>query len=316
MNDVMDGWESEHDVTAADIRSALLELRGQEGDPCGLQIRGAVVVGRLDLDGLATEVPLSMVGCDLTEGLTAEEASLPHLTVARCRLTAVGDSGPALNLQAAEVHGSLRLNNSRLTAGKCFALQAGGLRVRSGAYLDAIYATVQSGASVFLNNAWIGVGLTLQSAILEGGLSLAGAHIDGSLHLQSIQVNGRLGPAIAGDGLRVEGAAFLNEGFRATSESQECGTIHFVGARFGQFNLQEASISNTHGVALVGEHMEVRTGTRLFNISLLGAGDYRGVIRLNSANLGGSILNLNRLGRGTWRLGDRGDAILPAPTEY
>ena len=91
---VMSSWDGTHSVAADDVRELLRGRVVTDPDPRGLRLRGARIRGRLDLDNLATTVELTLVDCLLGEGITAEAAHLPGLSLRRCLLTHA--SKPAL----------------------------------------------------------------------------------------------------------------------------------------------------------------------------------------------------------------------------
>ncbi|MCA1695265.1 MAG: hypothetical protein LC749_11325, partial [Actinobacteria bacterium] len=49
-------------------------------------LRAARIRGRLDLDNLVTTLKLTLLDCLLDEGITAQAAHLPGLSLRRCRL--------------------------------------------------------------------------------------------------------------------------------------------------------------------------------------------------------------------------------------
>ena len=84
---VMGSWDSRHVIAAQDIRELLRGRIVTDPDPRGLRLRGACIRGRLDLDHVTTTVKLTLVDCLLEEGITAQAAHLPGLSLRRCRLS-------------------------------------------------------------------------------------------------------------------------------------------------------------------------------------------------------------------------------------
>ena len=90
----MTSWDGTHSVVADDVRDLLRGRLVTDADPRGLRLRAARIRGRLDLDNLNTSVKLTLLDCLLDEGITAEAAHLPGLSLRRCLLTHA--SKPAL----------------------------------------------------------------------------------------------------------------------------------------------------------------------------------------------------------------------------
>src|SRR5206468_9665687 len=55
-------------------------------DPHGLRLRGARIVGRLDLESLTTNLNFELQDCLLEEGVLARDAHLTFVGLIRCRL--------------------------------------------------------------------------------------------------------------------------------------------------------------------------------------------------------------------------------------
>jgi hypothetical protein len=79
-------YGAERTVRASVIRDILLGRLVAEPDPHGVRIRGARLVGRLDLESLSTNVNLELHECFLPQGLTACDAHLSVLRLKGCRV--------------------------------------------------------------------------------------------------------------------------------------------------------------------------------------------------------------------------------------
>ena len=77
----------EREIRAEVVRDVLLGRIGDRPDPRGLRLRGAVVLGTLDLDGMRTAVRLRMRGCRFAEGMLLRGASLPLLDLGGSTVT-------------------------------------------------------------------------------------------------------------------------------------------------------------------------------------------------------------------------------------
>jgi len=71
---VMRAWGHGHEIGAEVIRLILLGHLASDPDPRGLRLRGARIVGRLDLDHVTSAIPLTMVSCHLRNGAELADA--------------------------------------------------------------------------------------------------------------------------------------------------------------------------------------------------------------------------------------------------
>jgi hypothetical protein len=95
---VMLSWDGTHVIAADDIRELLRGRIVTDPDPRGLRLRAARIRGRLDLDNLITTLKLTLLDCLLDEGITAQAAHLPGLSLRRCRLIHASDPIPRVTL--------------------------------------------------------------------------------------------------------------------------------------------------------------------------------------------------------------------------
>jgi hypothetical protein len=127
--------------------------------------------------------------------------------------TGSGDLG-AVCLEGANITGQLSLSGTKLRNG-------------DGPALMADFATIQGGA--FLDQ-----GFTATGAGGHGAVSLAQAKIGTTLSLQNgATLTNDSGPALAADGLAVQGDMFLDEQFSATG-ADRAGAVHIEGASIGK----------------------------------------------------------------------------------
>ncbi|HEY6424589.1 MAG TPA: hypothetical protein VIY28_15355 [Pseudonocardiaceae bacterium] len=123
----------------------------------------------------------------------------------------------------------------------------------------------------------------------DGAVRLPGAHIIGQLNLNGAELTNEAGPALIGDGLRVDGDVF--GGCTATGHG-DVGAVRLPGARIlGQLNLNGAELINQAGPALTGDGLHAGGGLILGGFSATGYGA-RGAVRLAGAQVSGQ-LNLN-----------------------
>jgi hypothetical protein len=153
-------------------------------------------------------VKLTLLDCLLDEGITAEAAHLPGLSLRRCRLTHA--SKPALYA-----------DELRTDAGVSFA------------------------------------GSTILACTVEGALRMIGAHIGGQLDCFGVTITNSSGPALHGERLKVNDNVLLSGGFTAVGAGER-GTVRLSGAHIGgQLDCSEATVTNSSGPAVQGDHLHV-----------------------------------------------------------
>ena len=82
----MRSWGDSRTCRASVIRDILRGRLAADPDPHGLQLRGARITGRLDLENLTTDVNLELRDCLLEEGVLARDARLATVGLAGCQL--------------------------------------------------------------------------------------------------------------------------------------------------------------------------------------------------------------------------------------
>jgi hypothetical protein len=289
----MRSWGESRTCRAWVIRDILRGRLVADPDPHGLQLRGARISGRLDLENLNTDVNLELNGCFLEEGVLAKDAHLTCLGLARCQIEHATEppfdaerlTCDVLTLNGARTvshtkHGAVRLLGAHI--GGQFACDGAQLRNDSG---PALYADgLQVGQDMFLRG-----GFTATGSGGGGAVRLLGAHIDGQLACTGAELRNDSGPALAADGLQVGQGMLLRGGFTATGSGGD-GAVRLLGAHIGhQLSCTRAELRNDSGPALaadalqVGQDMHLRGG---FTATGHG-GD--GAVRLPGAHIGGQL---------------------------
>jgi hypothetical protein len=292
---VMRSWDGTRSIAADDLRDLLRGRLVTDPDPRGLRLRAVRIRGRLDLDNLTTTIKLTLLDCLLDEGITAEAAHLPSLTLQRCLL--IQSSEPALH--ADELRTDARIS---LTGSIIFAASAGGairmLGAQIGGALDCSGTTITNRCGPALDgehlqvagNVLLQEGFTAEGTGELGTVRLAGARIEGHLDCSGATIRNPCGPAIrAGSNLRVAGRVFLREGFTAQGFG-ELGTVRLTGAHIGgHLNCSGATITNPAGAAFHGEALHV-AGTVFLGDGFTadGTGDL-GIVRLTAARIEGHL---------------------------
>ncbi|MEV4051722.1 hypothetical protein AB0J55_11090 [Amycolatopsis sp. NPDC049688] len=279
------------------VRAELLRelLRGLRGDldPRGIQVGGVRVVGKLDLDHVAATTGLDLFRCALPDGIACRHAQLRYLYLNDSLLTyldadglrtdsnlfmrdatvtGTGEKG-AIRLLGAHIAGELSLSRVAITNTTGPALTADSLRVDDGLFMtDAtVTGTGQSGA-----------------------IRLLGAHIAGQLGMGHVTITNTTGPALTGDGLRVDDGLFMRDA--TLTGTGESGAIRLLRAHIaGQLGMDHATITNTTGPALAADSLRVDSGLFMTDATVTGTGE-SGAIRLHSARINGqAALGVSRL---------------------
>jgi hypothetical protein len=127
--------------------------------------------------------------------------------------TGSGDLG-AVCLEGADITGQLSLRGTKLRNGDGPALMADFATIQGGAFLDQGFTASGAGGSGAVSLAQVKIGTTL---LLGNNATLTNDS----------------GPALAADGLAVQGDMFLDEQFSATGAGR-AGAVHIVGASIGK----------------------------------------------------------------------------------
>ncbi|MCA1600488.1 MAG: hypothetical protein LC776_02185 [Acidobacteria bacterium] len=285
---VMKSWDGTHVIAADDIRDLLCGRTVTDPDPRGLRLRAACIRGRLDLDNLTTTVKLTLVDCLLDEGITAQAAHLPGLSLRRCLLSHVSE--PALYADELRTDATVSLEGSRILA--CAAEGAvrlngahiGGQLNCSAATITNVSGSALHGERLKVNdNVLVSAGFRAIGAGEQGAVRLVGAHIGGQLDCSGAAVSNGSGPAVQGGHLHVEGNIILCGDFTAQGDGAVCLRWARVG---GQLNCSGATITTASGPALSAGAMQV-AGSVLLTAGFKAHGDSeRGAVRLTGARIG------------------------------
>ena len=108
----MRSWGNSRSCRAAVIRDILRGRRVVDPAPRGLRLRGARIIGRLDLENLTTTVNLELTDCLLEEGMIARDAHVPGIALFGCLIE--HSSEPPLDAERLAC-GVLALNRAMIT---------------------------------------------------------------------------------------------------------------------------------------------------------------------------------------------------------
>jgi hypothetical protein len=291
----MRSWDGARSIAAEDLRDLLRGRLITDPDPRGLRLRAVRIRGRLDLDNLTTSIKLSLLDCLLDEGITAEAAHLPGLSLQRCLL--IHSSEPAFHADELRSEATISLTGSIIAA----LTTEGAIRMvgaQIGGALDCSGTTITNRSGPALHgehlqvagNVLLKEGFTADGMGELGTVRLAEAHIGGHLDCSGATIRNPCGPAIrAGGALRVTGRVFMREGFTAEGFG-ELGTVRLTSAHIGgHLNCSGAIITNPAGPALHGEQLHV-VGTVFLGEGFTAEGTGKlGTVRLTAARIEGHL---------------------------
>jgi hypothetical protein len=200
-------------VQAALLRRCCHELKDQI-DPHGLRLNNAVVVGCLDLAGLAVSFPLRFEGCEFDSAVVVEGADLFELSLISCpRLPGLLGNGLRLcrdlNLSRSHIAGAHWTSGSTSKRSAVWLCEA-----EIGGRLLCVNATIdgQGGRSIQADRIHVGGAVRLiQQFRARGEMRLLGARIEGALDLGGAQFESTDGEAIDIVDAVIDGSMFLVE---------------------------------------------------------------------------------------------------------
>jgi hypothetical protein len=231
-------------------------------DPRGVVICGAWIRGELNLDGVNAAIGLRFTGCRFEKPLSLADARLPWLFLDTCVL-------PAVTADRARVD-TLSIRGCELDGRRPDGLiQLAGAQVTSELRLDGTALVNRAGPVLTAPGLSVGGGGTCVGAFLDGldaaghsagtaAVQLSGARVSGNLMLRGARLANRSGPALAADGLIVQGDLFLardassGRDFWASGGGWQ-GTVLLRGATIsGQLSLERAKVRSGPGEAGTG----------------------------------------------------------------
>jgi hypothetical protein len=230
-------WGTEQ-IVRASVLAELLTGRRTEGNDLlrAVKLRGARIVGPLDLEATELACPLLLQDCYLEEPVNLSEASAPAVRLPGCHL-------PAMNAGQLRTTGSLELNNGATTHGE---VSLAGARI--GGQIDLSGATLSNpgGRALFAELLTVDHSMLCRHGFTaHGEVSIAGARIGGRLDLREATLSNPGGAALRADGLNAEYGIICQNGFTVLGE------VSAVHARIGgRLDLRGANLSNPGHTAL------------------------------------------------------------------
>jgi hypothetical protein len=268
----------ERTVRADVVRSLCVGAR--EDWPCharGVDLVGAILRGRLDLDSATLLVPLRLRGSVFEEAIELADARTRTIDLSESTVRGLDANGAA-------IEGDLILGSLTSTAEiRLRRARVSGHLICSGATLENEQGYPLTGDSIEVEGAAFFLGVRA-----KGEINLVGARIRQSLDFSGAHLENVEGRALNADSIEVGGAAFLRDRFSAQGE------VNLVGAKVGQsLDLSGAQLENENGDALNADSIDV--GGRAFLCDWRGPGGKkepfraRGRVNLAGAKIGRSL---------------------------
>jgi hypothetical protein len=210
------------EVRAEVIRDVVVGRHG-ELDPRGLLIRGAVIMGQLDLDGVHCGVPVRLIECRFAEPVLARGAHLSLLSLAGSQL-------PGLRARGIHVSGWLNCGGARMTN--------------------------ETGAAVGIDNARIDGGVLLNDGFVAEGrgghgvVRMVDAQVGSQVDLSDATLTNPTGPTLVANRMTVSGDLFMRGAFTASGSSRK-SLVRLNSARLGGLEFSSTSrLENPDGPVL------------------------------------------------------------------
>ncbi|MFF1407877.1 membrane-associated oxidoreductase [Streptomyces sp. NPDC058294] len=174
------GWGPGRTVRALVLRALLLDGPRHDGEIASLNLAGARITGRLDLQYATIDHPVRLRHCHFDEAPRCDGARLRELNLSESVL-------PGLTAHALHVDGVLRMTRARCHG----TVRLGGARVTGSLYLESaeVAAPEEEHPVLQLNQAAIGGDLRAPGLRTHGQTRLNGAVIAGSVNLCEARLN-------------------------------------------------------------------------------------------------------------------------------
>lgn len=265
----------------------------------GVVLDGAVVVGRLDLDHVRSEVPLVLNGCEVPDGLSAQGAHLPFVELMATRFGHHDLALSAVDLPYVHLEEYLAMDGcSAVSTREVGTVVLAGARI--GGWVGLTGATVDNahGPAINASDLVVGGGMSLDDleatgASQVGTICLLAATVAGGLTLNRAVLRCTDGPVVNANHLRVTQLCHMNGA--QMRGGGELGTMRLIGAHIsGELSLAKARLRNADGPALCAELVEVTQDVGLDDLVAKGSVD-AGLVRMMGARIGGLLVARGRV---------------------
>ncbi|MFC5180601.1 hypothetical protein [Actinomadura harenae] len=217
----------------------------RDGFVAAVRLRGAYVIGQVDLSGGTVRHELRLRFCRLLEQPLVTNCRTSTLRFTDCLL-------PGLDAGGLHADGTVSLSRSVFEGGIKLprAQLLGGLTLND----TVITETVPERWAVFSGGMIVEAGFFARNATITGGVRLVGARMNGGLFMEGATLSNPGRIALDGENMVVQDAAELSKGFHAE------GTVRLRNARInGTLSFDSAVLDSTDPgrMALHGSHMVV-----------------------------------------------------------
>ncbi|MEU6868208.1 membrane-associated oxidoreductase [Streptomyces sp. NPDC046876] len=238
-----DAWGPERTVRAEVLAALLLNGPTAAGQVAELNVRGALITGKLNLKYAVVDHPIRLRGCRFERK--------PQLFGARLRALVLNDSTlPGLTASTVTVDIDLRLSCCRITG----PVRLAGARITGGLFLRrAVIGTPGSGEEspegtqeppLQINHADIGTDIIAMELTVHGQIRMNGTTVGGQINLDQARLHAPGATALHAETLSV-GTDLRGHRLQAD------GMVNLTGARIpGQLYLGRARLANPGGVSL------------------------------------------------------------------
>ena len=272
------------------------------GRTAGVRMRGATIVGELDLRHGTVDVPLTMLNCTFTEELRFDESVTKSIDLTGSHLTRIVGTG-------AHIRGSLNLSRVEITGGgpkaaslqlltvdtdlRCYRMRCTGrltlINARVGSAVQFGRAELRNPGDVVINLGGMIVASSLyfSEGTIEGHLRMPGLSVGGVLVMTrtTLARHPTEGPqahqSITADAMDIGGDALFDHGFAASAQ------IDLTGAKFGgRLSFKDARLTTTNPdwPALLARAVTVARGF------YIGDGFHSaGAVQLTGTRIGGHL---------------------------
>jgi hypothetical protein len=228
-------WGSGRTVRAEVLRALLLNGPQRDGEIPALNVAGARVTGRLDLQYATIDHPVRLRHCRFDEPLRCHAARLREMNLSESVL-------PGLVAHSVHVDGALRMTRTRFTG----TVRLGGAQIGGSLYLESarVEAPDAEVPVLQLNQAAIGADLWAPGLGTRGQIRLNGASVAGSVNLNEARLAHPEHAALDAETLAVEGDMLVRH-------AEVEGWVGLRGARItGRLDMSYSRLSHPGATAL------------------------------------------------------------------
>jgi hypothetical protein len=227
-------WGQDRVIRAEAIRALLLgAAEAQPGSVPGVRLRGARIVGPLDLAGATVPWSLTCEWCHFEEEIVLAESSMRTLRIVNSRFPAFKGArmrvDGALSFQECAVVAAVRLEQARVVGEVCLQ--------------GATIGQDTSAVAVSADGLWVDGDVDCTGLITRGAVSMQGLQVTGSLNLTGAAIvqpgphalavgNASIGRRVIGRGLQVDGEFLIHDTTVTRIELTGAGGLTVAGGMF------------------------------------------------------------------------------------